>query len=51
MLYKCTKANEYTIKFEEGKQLLNGHIYSLGLVKLNIFNTYIKTNLVNNFIK
>ena len=42
--------NKYAIKLEEDKQLLFRFIYSLRLVELEILKTYIKTNLVNNFI-
>ena len=35
---------------EEGKQPLYGLIYSLKSVELNIYQTYIKTNLANSFI-
>ena len=42
--------NKHAIKLEDGKQLSYGLIYSLGLVVLKIFKTYIKTNLVNGFI-
>ena len=41
--------NTHTINLEEGKQPLYGPIYSLGLVELEIFKTYIKTNLANSF--
>ena len=50
MLSKHTKVNTYAIDTEEGKQLLYGLIYSLGLVELKTFKTYIKTNLANYFI-
>ena len=49
-LLENTEMNEYTIKLEEGKQLLFGLIYSLGPVELETLKTYIKTNLVNGFI-
>ena len=42
--------NKYTIKFEKGKQPPYGPIYSLRPVELEIFKTYIKTNLANGFI-
>ena len=43
--------NEYAIKLEEGKQPLFRPIYSLGPIELEILKTYIKTNLVNGFIR
>ena len=45
-----TNINEHAIKLEEGKQPPYKPIYSLGLVELETFKTYIKTNLANNFI-
>ena len=45
-----TGINEYAIKLEEGEQWPFGPIYSLGLIELEIFKTYIKTNLANSFI-
>ena len=50
VLPERTRANEHAIKEEEEKQLSYGPIYSLGQVELKIFKTYIKTNLVNDFI-
>ena len=46
-----TRANEHTIKLKEGMQPPYGPIYSLGLVELEIFKPYIKTNLINSFIQ
>ena len=43
--------NEYAIKLKEGKQSLFSPIYSLELVELETLKIYIKTNLVNSFIK
>ena len=43
--------NEHTIKLEKDKQLSYRPIYSLKLVELKIFKTYIKTNLANSFIR
>ena len=43
--------NEHAIKLEEDKQPHFGPIYSLGLVKLETLKTYIKTILVNGFIR
>ena len=51
VLSEQTRANEYAIKLEEGKQPPYGPIYSLGLVELKTFKTYIKTNLANGFIQ
>lgn len=41
--------NKHRLKLELDKQLYFCLIYSLDLVKLKIFNTYTKTNLVNSF--
>ena len=49
-LLKNAKINKHAIKLEEGKQLPFGPIYSLGPIELETLNTYIKTNLANNFI-
>ena len=46
-----TRANDHAIKLEKGKQPPYGPIYSLGPVELEIFKTYIKTNLANGFIR
>ena len=46
-----TKISEYAIKLEEDKKPLFGPIYSLKPVELEIFKTYIKTNLAYNFIR
>ena len=43
--------NEHAIKIEKGKQLFFGLIYSLGPIELEILETYIKTNLANDFIR
>ena len=51
VLPEQTGANEHTIELEECKQPRYGPIYSLGLVKLETFKTYIKTNLSNGFIR
>ena len=48
---KHTKINNYTIELIKGLQPLYRRIYSLKVVKLEILNTYIKTNLANNFIR
>ena len=46
-----TRINKHAIKLEEGKQLFFVPIYSLELVELETFKTYIKTNLANSFIR
>ena len=46
-----TRINEHVIKLEEGKQPLFGPIFSLGQLELKTLKTYIKTNLVNGFIR
>ena len=43
--------NKHVIKLEKDKQLSFGPIYNLGLIKLEIFKTYIETNLANGFIQ
>ena len=50
-LPKNTKMNEHAIELKEGKQPPFGLIYSLGPIKLETLKTYIKTNLVNGFIR
>ena len=50
VLPEQTKANKNAIELEEGNQLPYGPIYSLGLVALEIFKTYIEINLANGFI-
>ena len=49
-LPKNTKINKHIIKLKEVKQSLFDFRYSPGLVKLETLKTYIKTNLVNDFI-
>lgn len=49
-LPKDSDINEHAIKLEPGKQSPYKPIYSLGLVKLKTFKTYIETNLANGFI-
>ena len=51
VLLERTRANEHVIKLEKGKQPLYGPIYSLEPVELKTLKTYIKTNLVNGFIR
>lgn len=48
---KSLYINKYSINPEIDKQLPNKLIYSLEYVKLKILKTYIKTYLVNNFIR
>ena len=50
VLPEHTEINTYTINLEESKQLPYRPIYSLRLVELETFKTYIETNLVNSFI-
>lgn len=49
-LLKYNGINDYTIKLKKDKQLFFVPIYSLKLIKLEIFKTYIKINLANSFI-
>ena len=48
---KKTRVNEHATKLEKGKQPFYRLIYSLQLVELEIFKTYIEINLTNNFIR
>lgn len=50
-LPKYTEIKDYTIELVDNTQPFYNPIYSLGLVKLETLETYIKTNLANNFIK
>ena len=50
ILLKQTGENKYPIKLKEDKQPAYKTIYSLKLVKLETFKTYIKTSLANSFI-
>ena len=50
ILSEAIKLNQHVIELYEGQQPLYEPIYSLGLVELKTLKTYIKTNLVNNFI-
>ena len=50
VLLEYIKINTHTIDLEEDKQPLYRPIYSLRLVELEIFKTYIETNLANSFI-
>ena len=51
VLPERTGINDYAIKLEDGKQPLNGSIYSLGPVEPETLKTYIETNLANYFIR
>ena len=51
VLSKQTRVNKYAIKFKKGKKPLYRPIYSLKLIELKTFKTYIKINLANSFIK
>ena len=51
VLPERTGANEHAIELEEGKQPPYGPIYSLGQVELETLKIYIKTKLVNGFIR
>ena len=51
VLLERTKLNEHAINPIDGKQSLYGLIYNLGLVKLEILKTYIKTHLKTGFIQ
>ena len=46
-----TGINDYAIELKEGNQPFFGPTYSLGPVELKILKPYIKTNLVNDFIR
>ena len=50
VLSEQTVVNEHVIKLEEGKQPPYKPIYNLEPVELEIFETYIETNLANDFI-
>lgn len=49
-LFEYKNINNYVIKLRNDKQLLWNFIYILGLMELKTLKTYIKNNLVNNFI-
>lgn len=51
VLFSYLEINKHIIDLEPDKQPYYRLIYSLGLVKLKIFNIYIKANLINNFIQ
>ena len=50
-LPEYTRINNYSIHLLDNKQLPYSPLYSLGLVKLEILKTYIKTNLASGFIR
>lgn len=50
-LSEHTKINHHTIKLLHNWQLFYGPFYSLSLVELKMFKTYIESNLANSFIK
>ena len=50
-LLEHTKINDHIIKLVDDWQSSYGPIYSFKPIKLEILKTYIKTNLVNNFIR
>ena len=51
VLPKRTGVNEHAIELEEGKQLPYRPIYILEPVELETLKTYIKTDLLNGFIR
>ena len=51
VFFKRTGINKYTIKLKKDNQLSYWPIYSLNLVELKIFKTYIETTLTNSFIQ
>ena len=50
-LLENTRINKHGIKLKKDKQLLFGLIYSFKPVKLETLMIYIKTNLINGFIR
>ena len=50
-LPELTRINNHAIKLVDGQQPPYGPIYNLKLVELEILKAYIKTNLVNRFIR
>lgn len=50
VLLKIMKLNQCAIKLRKNQQILYWSIYSLGPVKLKRLKTYIKINLIINFI-
>ena len=51
VLPERTGINKHAIKLEEDKQSPYAPIYSLGMIELETFKIYIKTNLANGFIQ
>ena len=51
VLSKRSNINKHAIDLEPGKQPPYKSIYSLGLVELEIFKTYIENNLANGVIQ
>ena len=49
-LLKHTKINNHAIILKKGIKSLIDLIYNLGLIELKILKTYIKINLINDFI-
>lgn len=50
-LLKYLGINKYAINLEKNKQQFSQLIYSHKFIQLKILKTYIKTNLINSFIK
>lgn len=50
ILLKIINLNQFAIELQNSQQLLFGLIYSLGILKLQILKTYIKTKLAYCFI-
>ena len=51
ILLEYVKINDHPINLLDHKELLHSPIFSLKLLELEILKTYIKANLVSNFIK
>lgn len=51
VLIKYNRFKKYTIELKKSKQPSYEFIYSLKPIEFKIFQTYIKTNLTNGFIK
>lgn len=51
LLFNCLNINDHIIDLKSSKQPFYKPIYSLCLVKLKTFKTYIKANLSNKFIE
>lgn len=50
-LLKFIEVYEYSIELEKSKKSFCGLIYSLRLIEVKIFKTYIETYLANSFIR